>query len=285
MGRADTLRNMTSHLPKTLLLFVTALAGLAVSAPAALIAEWNFSSGSSADLTSNVGSYTFVRSVAGNTPVYTPGAMSLDQYTGLFASGLNSTALPALKTSATIYLRLKVDSTPNPGAGFYFGFLNATAAADWNQMTLTGWTYNGVNTGGYFATDNPAVLGGEASSLFPAVGEYYTIALTAAAGTDQFGNANPNKTRLQTYVNGVLANTLALPLDSSTAGQLNNFQSFALGQLKASGGVADFTFDTVQVYDTVLTAAQIAAIPEPSTAVLLVGAGLLAVRRIRRSAR
>jgi hypothetical protein len=91
---------------------------------------------------------------------------------------------------------------------------------------------------------------------------------------DAFGNPDPTKTRIQTYINGTLSNTLALPLDNTNGpgGELNGFQSFALGQLKASGGIAGFTFDHVQIYDTVLTAGQIAAIPEPGTAMLL-GAG------------
>ncbi len=255
-------------LPKLTSLLVLALSGFTSSSSAALVAAWDFNTGTSADLTSNVGSYTFERSVAGNDPVYSPGSISLDQFTGLFATGINSSSLPTLAQTSTIYLRLKLDSAAATDAGFYFGLLNATTSADWAQMTLTGWTYNGVNTGGYFATT--ADLGGEATSVFPAVGEYYSIALTASAGTDQFGNPDPTQTRIQTYFNGSLANTMVL-----TGGSLNAFESFALGQLKASGGVAGLTFDTVQIYDTVLTAAEIAAIPEPSTVALMLGGAAL----------
>lgn len=262
----------------------SAFAAIAMATPttsAALIAEWNFSTGTSADLTSNVGGYTFTPS--GNAPAYSAGAITLDQYSGLFANGLNSTALPALTETTTIYLNLRLDTPVAATAGFYFGLINSTAAADWAQMTLTGWTYDGVHTGGYFATDNPLVLGGEASGFFPATGEYYAIALTATAGVDAFGNPDPTKTRIQTYINGTLSNTLALPLNGTNGpgGELNAFQSFAIGQLKASGGIAGFTFDHIQIYDTVLTGAEIAAIPEPGT-VMLLGAGGLFIGCARR---
>ena len=263
---------------------IAALAMATHTSSAALIAEWNFSTGTSADLTSDVGGYTFTPT--GNAPVYSAGSITLDQYTGLFAGGVNSTALPVLTETATIYLNLRLDTSVAATAGFYFGFLNATSAADWAQMTLTGWTYDGVHTGGYFATDNPLVLGGEASGFFPATGEYYAIALTATAGVDAFGNPDPTKTRIQTYINGTLSNTLALPIDNTNgpAGELNAFQSFAIGQLKASGGIAGFTFDHIQIYDTVLTAAEIAAIPEPGTAVLFgLGGIFLGFARRRRA--
>lgn len=140
------------------------------------------------------------------------------------------------------------------------------------EQSLTAFAYNATDVAAYGSTsaghagENSAFAGG---GLLPAPDVYFTIALVLTGG---------NNWRLN--INGVDVSNL-----SATGTEMQAFQSLAFGRLKNSHGIAAMTFDTVQLYDTSLTASEIAAIPEPASLALLLGAAgwLAAARRGVRS--
>ncbi|MDD5139803.1 MAG: PKD domain-containing protein [Verrucomicrobiales bacterium] len=226
------------------------------SQPSSLLARWSFSTGTSADLTSDNGVYTFI--VAGvGTPTYNAGGVSLANGTELVVAGINSAALPALATNATVWVKMKFDSVPGNPPTFFFGLVKAAAPADWGQMAMTG--YYG-NSGGFKIGQFSKTTTGEYGQLFvapPAVNTPFTMALVLTSGLDENGFPNATLTRFQTYVNGVSVGS------GSGAGTNVASLAFALGTLKASGG-AGYTFDEARVYDQALTASQIAQIGSPT---------------------
>jgi hypothetical protein len=259
---------------------------LSLPAAAALIAEWNFDTGTSADLTSSVGGYTLGRIPAGignpgygNDPVQNPGTISLDQFTELVSTGINSTALPGLTSNGTIYARMRFDG-PFTLTGFFFGLVDATQAADFPEMALTAFEFDTTNrsVAGFGHTATPSEIFAGTGTL-PAVGEFFDIALVVTAGVNALGDPSPGDTQIRLNINGV---DVAAQAGAGTV--LQAFQALALGQLKASGGVAPMTFDSVKVFDTSLTAAEIAVIPEPTSLMsLLVGGAIFsATARHRR---
>ncbi len=245
---------------------------------AALIAQWNFDTGTAADLTSDVGGFTFALAGAQITPTYNPGSITVWGGSELVATGINSTAQPALATTATVWVSMENDFVP-AGAGpeFFFGLENATAPADWDQSGMTGMRadFGGGSQIGQYSNTSTGAYG----TLFvptPALGTPFTMALVLTSGFDDGGFPDPTRTQFQTYVDGVLVGS------GSALGTTVPSLSFALGTLKASGG-GNYTFDEVRVYDSSLTAAEIAAIPEPaSLALLLGGVSVLAIRMGRR---
>jgi hypothetical protein len=258
---------MNRLFPQTLLSVLSAFL-LCQPASAALIASWDFDTGTSADLTSNVGGYTLgaVGDTGGVT--YAAGSLSLTQNAGLFALGVNSGVLPQLQDNATLYARVKFDTATDVNGGFFLGLVDATGFSDFFQQSLTAFAYNATNVAAYgftsagHAGENSAFAGG---GLLPATDVYFTIALVLTGG---------NNWRLN--INGVDVSNL-----TATGTEMQAFQSLGFGRLKNSHGIAAMTFDTVQLYDTSLTAAEIAAIPEPGSLGLLVGGVGLALARRR----
>lgn len=268
---------MLPHLLKLLPACALGLAACTQSGTAALVASWDFSTGTSADLTSSNGLYTFT-SVNFPTITYNTGSITLGPAAELVATTINSTAMPELTQSVTVWFRGRYDATPASNVGsFYAGLVSQNSPADWNQMSLVAFHYGGVNEGVYGRNATTNVDLGTTRPIAPAAGTYFTMALVFQAGVDANGFANPALSQMRFNLNGA---------DYSSAGavtQLPDFTSFALGQLKASGGSGaaglgvPFTFDEVQIYNTALTAAEIAAIPEPSSIALMLGsAGLVA---------
>jgi hypothetical protein len=214
--------------------------------------------------------------------------MSIDQYSGYYATGINSTAFPEMLNGATVFARMKFPATLTSGGGYFFmGLFGATSPASWSQMDLTAWTTSGANVGVYGNT-NANAPGGNTGGTMPTGGQYFTLGLTAAAGTDQNGFPNSGDTQINLYINGVFINSVAL-----TGATLENFESLAIGQLGAGSGVSPMTFSNLQVFDSTLNAAQMSAlntavtspVPEPSsTALLLVcgGIGMLLIGAKRR---
>lgn len=254
-----------------------ALGALVTSVPAALVAAWDFNSGTAADLTSDVGGYTLTRSVEGNNATQAPGTISLDQFTGYFASGVNSTSQPSMLQSATVYARMRVDA-PITFSGFFLGLVDATDVADWEQMTFTNWmidfTAGTYTMGTYGATNTPGQLGGGAW-VTPPVGTFFDLAMTVSQGVN--GESQPIM-QYSTYFNGEHVFTYSL-----LGSNLDAFQSFGFGKLKASGGFGPMTVDSLKIYDTALSQSEVAAIPETGAApLLLAGAGLLLAGRRRR---
>jgi hypothetical protein len=255
---------------------------LQVPARSALIAEWNFDTGTSADLTSSVGGYTLGRVPGGvgspgygNDPVHNPGTLSLDEFTELLATGINSTALPGLQSNATIFTRMKFDSALTL-TGFFLGLVNDAKAADFAEMTMTAFEFDTPSRSlAGFGRTNAANDIFAGTLTIPPTGEYFNLAIVVSAGLNAVGEASPGDTQLRLNLNGVEVGV------ASAGTALQAFQALALGQLKASGGVAPMTFDTVKLYDTSLTALEIAGIPEPASAVLA-GAGCIMLGLARR---
>ena len=233
------------------------------------LAQWTFSAGAATDLISDAGGYTFAVAGAG-TPTYHAGSISLPSNAELVAAGINSTNLPNLTNTATVWARMKFDAVPNPAltALFFLGLMNATAPADYTQATLVAeYKTNSVINGGTGGT--PITLRGRVITngvtipyeqnfaAFPGTNVYFTVAVTLATGQDANGNPNPGKTRFQLFINGSL-------VGSGSQGGPNVIPVLALclGELKASGGVA-VTFDEVRVWDQTLTTNQIAQLEGP----------------------
>jgi hypothetical protein len=268
---------------RTSIAVVALTAAMQLPASSALIAEWNFDTGTSADLTASIGGYTFGLVPGGNDPVHNPGTLSLDQFTELVATGINSTELPELQSNATIFTRMRFDSALT-ATGFFFGLVNDTQAADFAQMTMTAFEFdtpsralaafghtNTLNEN----TNTPNELFAGTATI-PPTGQYFNLAIVVTAGVNAIGDPSPTDTQLRLNLDGV---EVAVA-NGGTA--LQAFQALALGQLKASGGVAAMTFDTVKLYDTSLTALEIGAIPEPGSAALAgVGCIMLGLARRR----
>lgn len=252
---------MIHPIPRILLSVISA-AALCQSASAALIANWDFSTGTAADLTSSIGGYTLgaVGDTGGVT--YSTGSISLTQNAGLFAIGINSGALSRLQDNATLYARVKFDTATDVNGGFFLGLVDATGFSDFFQQSLTAFAYSATDVAAYGFTsagheaENSAFAGG---GLLPATDVYFTIALVLTGG---------NNWRLN--INGVDVNNY-----TAIGTEMQAFESLGFGRLKDSHGIAAMTFDTVQLYDTSLTAAEIAAIPEPSVLGLLLGGSAL----------
>lgn len=265
--------------PRTVLPLVATLA-LSHGASAALIANWDFSTGTSSDLVSSVGGYTLqaVEDVGGVT--FNPGAVSLTQNAGLWTQGINSTLFPSLQTNATLYARIRLDSTPATMGGFILALVDATtvASADFFQQSLTAYSYFNQDLGvlqlaayGFTTNGHSNLDSGFAGGAgLPSVGDYFNIAVVMSGG---------NTWRLN--INGIDIASYTV----STATSMQAFQSLAFGRIKNSNGLAAMTYDTVQLYDTALTAAQIAAIPEPSTVAILAVSGFFLLGVVRHKAR
>jgi len=278
----DMLLSMLSPL-KLLSLGALGLSAFLQPASAALVASWDFSTGTSADLTSSNGLYSFA---SANFPeiTYNVGSVTLSARAELVATGINSTSMPELTQSVTIWFRGKYDATPAANVGsFYAGLVSQNTPADWDQMSMVAFHYGGVNEGVYGRNAATNVDLGTTRPIAPTTDTYFTMALVFQAGVDANGNINPALSQMRFNLNGA---------DYSSAGAVTSLPAFtalALGQLKASGGSGaaglgvPFTFDEVQIYNTALTAAEIAAIPEPSSiALILGGSGLVAGLIFRR---
>lgn len=255
---------MKNHLPLRLAALAFAVGTVCLSVSNSLHAQvitptaaWSFDTGTAADLTSSNGLYTF--SAVGTAPTFNAGSVSLVNNTELVASSINSTDLPNLGTNATVWVRMKFDTAPVIG-GFFFGLTSQTTPADWGQMSMTAW-YTGTQIGQYSNTTTGAY--GIGGTDVPALDTYITMALVYTSGRDQNGYTSASLSQFETYINGVRVSS------GSATGLVMNDLAFALGKLKASGGVASMTFDEVQIFDSSLTAAQIAAIPEPRNLILL----------------
>jgi hypothetical protein len=263
------------------LLTLAVLLAAASTAPAALIAQWDFSTGTLADLTSSNGQYTFQ---SANVPdiTYNVGSITLGATAELVATGINSTAMPGLTRSVTIWLRGRYDAQPASSvASFYAGLVSQNTPADWDQMSMVTFHYGGVNEGVYGRNAAQNIDMGTTRPLAVQAGTDFTMALVFTTGLNAAGQPDPTLGQMRFNFNGADYSS------ASASTTLAAFTSLALGQLKASGGPGTpglgvpFTFDEVRVYDTSLTAAEIAAIPEPATLALcaLAGLGLLAKRR------
>lgn len=259
---------------------ITILIALESSAWGTMIARWTFNSGTSADLTGDIGGFTFEVS-SSNESLDTPvqynddGTVTLGLRRFLYTTEINSTAFPQLRQSVTIYARVQL-TDPTQSDSFYIGLINATKPQDYGQMSLVARHHNSSGT------LRESVYGKRADG----------------SDTGRSGSATPEgmfdiafvydsrdgQSVVRVNVNGEEhQNVFDFEAD------LQDFQSFAIGRLKmAAGAAAQLTFDEVHIYDTALTPSEIAEItpvpvPEPTgLAAVALGAVPLLIRRRRR---
>jgi len=265
--------------------------GLSPALNAAMIARWDFNTGTSADLISNVGGYAFTETGTGGsqTTTYQPGSISLGTGRELVATGVNSTNLADLKQNTTIWARLRFDSAGTSDS-FYLGLLQGTTPVaspqTYSSMTLTARHNGSKGEGAYGNLSSGSALSTGDGSLAPTpgIGEWFSIALVFESGVTPSGNPSLTHSTVILYINGVAVSAV-----QNTGLSLQDFDAFALGRLNASGAAGRLTFDSVHIYDTALTASEIAAIPEPGMTGLVASALLafsgVAFSRQRRQAR
>lgn len=252
-----------------------------------LVVGWTFNDGS---LTSDLGtlSATFSQSGTGGNQTTTfnsNGTVSLGAGRVLSTTAVNSTDIPSLSSALTIWVRLRLDGTPQNDA-VLFGLLNATAPATTGNAArvatygiIDGTTGTARFTG---LTSSGTTLG--AGSGFSAVSTNQFVEV--AIRIQDLGTVSSLYSDwLNTGGNGT---TVSRTWDGS-AMNLQSFVSFAIGRVNSYAAAA-LTFDEIRIYDAYLTDAQLAsisaiAIPEPSSVALLLGAAGLGLVLCRRPAR
>ena len=256
--------------------------GMVSVSQAALVAAWSFDTGTAADLNSSVGGYSLTARDVGSNPgvTYSAGSVTVGGGTQLYTTQINGTALPNLRSNATIYLKMRLDGAPTAASAFA-GFVPGTAVP-------AGYANGGVSLAGFMATGSSAApyafvnAGATNNQIAPGSGHpaiptggasYATVAVVFNDNTVMSGAASTTSSSATIYVNGVVNTRDAVGLT------LNNFDYFALGRVIGNFTAGPVTFDEVRIYDEALSSAQIAAIPEPTT---LAAAGLAAAALLRR---
>lgn len=262
-----------------------------------LIAHWDFSTGTTADFTTNGHTLNQVLGTGStiSQSLDAGGYVSLHQNALLVDTSINSTDTAALHNGATFIVTMRYDAVPTT-ALFNWGLFDAT--------TFTGTTASKVSIGSQYRTDGSGNKKQEvyssatgthnalsAGPALPDVGTWFTLTVrfdpTAASG------AGRALLYMATNVNGTVTNSTWIT--SINIKDINSFQSFGIGKLIDSGGVA-MSFADVQIYDGVLTesaasalanaainATTQTAVPEPvTTAVLTAFAAILAACLFRR---
>ncbi|AHF94351.1 hypothetical protein OPIT5_13020 [Opitutaceae bacterium TAV5] len=239
----------------TSLLLTVLTAVTAVAQTPAPLAHWTFATGTSVDLTAS--GHTFVPNWDGHLTYSTDngGYISITQHGELFATSINSTALPGLRDNITLLVALRYDQAPGALQYFNWGLTNATTSADWAQMALVSMqstTYEAA----YLWSGSPVadqMLNYSPGAPLP-VGTWSTVALVLSS--EQGGQR-----RLDTFVNGNYVSS------TTSNGTLQAFQALALGKLKASSGLA-MSFADVQLYDSALDGTQIKTLSDAALATI-----------------
>lgn len=238
-----------------------------------LVARWSFNKGNASDLISDVGNYTLTPSGVGANQTLTynnDGTISLGSGMGLFATGINSTDLPALQNGVTIWVSYTyTDFSGTSGRGL-FGLVNATApitgaSSDEFTSNLTA-VFQRVNTANRTGRFYGRLEGG--TQITPGGSEFLQIPESGAIASAIVFDGGVNYFN---YINGAKGGERSL---TDTQTTLNVFQSFGIGRLVQSGGSeGTITIDEIRIYEGALSVEQlnqISPIPEKSTTASLV---------------
>lgn len=206
------------------------------------LAHWNFSTGTSADLTAN--GHTLAP-ILGADAIITysadaGGYVSLSSNALLVDTSINSIGTPLLATSATYIITMRYDAAPTTQS-FNWGLFDNTTftGTDWAQASFVGMS-DASNQSLYI--NGPAEMSRTLGT--PVAGTWYTFLVRYDA------TANNGTGALHIYAatnnDGVISNTNYIV--SMNLSAINPWQAFGLGKLKSAAGVA-MSFADVQIYD------------------------------------
>lgn len=276
-------------LKKSVCVGVIAACFAAGSAQAALIAQWTFNTGTSADLTDTSNTYTLTQGgIAGDGPVTTfnnDGTVSLNAASNLFTTQINGASIPTLRQNTTIWARVRMDPVPTTGEAWYMGLM-ATANGRSDSFTDIGLTARHLTSGSDLRESafakvslNPSSSASNINVGGPEPANYAEFFNIAIVFNDQpdLGNA-----QVHIWLDGQTSTSVN---STDPTYLMNQFSTFAIGRVKNSAPGIDLVFDEVRIYDETLSDAQIAAlepvaVPEPASMGLLsVAIGVIANAR------
>ncbi|MDR1282969.1 MAG: hypothetical protein LBK99_19425 [Opitutaceae bacterium] len=201
-----------------------------------LVARWTFDKTN--PLQSDTGNLTLRQSGTGRdqTLEFANGAAILGAGTTLVCEQINSKEKPGLAKAITIWARLRLASTAAPDS-FLLGLRNETAKGDWRNMILAAHSRaSGVT--GFFSTlagNTQASSGSRSLALEP--DRFVSLALV-------FDGSEKSLT--------CLVDGQPLAAKHKDALALADFNNFAIGRLKETGGTA-MTIDEVRIYSIALS--------------------------------
>lgn len=155
----------------------------------------------------------------------------------LCAAEINSETYPRLKSSATVWVRLRLDEIPTDHTSFLFGLVNGKWPFDWKDVSLVVVHRSIGDEAGlrvFGNLENTIPFGQGKNPLPDKAKQFITVVLTFD---------RPHQT-MSIMVDGELRK-----VSKDRITDLSATTGFALGHLNPSGGVA-LTVDEVRIYDS-----------------------------------
>lgn len=204
-----------------------------------LVARWTFNSGT---LKSDVGGYTLQSRDWGSAPFLdlVDGKVRIGPGTLLVSDKINSTDLPKLGETLTIWIRLRIE-TPIVNDASFCGLRDQVEPGGWNNLVFCGLGQPGQpDHTSLFARFHTKAKFGRSSTL-PELkpGAFHDIAMVF----DGYGKT------ITYYVDG---QELSGKHGDATA--LDAFNNFAIGRLSASAASPEMVVDEIRIYNTALNA-------------------------------
>lgn len=278
-----TIKNVVRNVNAVCAMLV--LLALLVDAPTVraqeLLAGWTFNNQTSttsvltADMGTLAGTATFSTGTFGSGATFTlngDGTVTLGRGYYLNSLAINSTAYSSLKNNVTIWASFTVLGAPaTNNNSAIFGLLNGGAplsGASFLPGVALGLQINNANGSTTTPTTHlVGVLNDGSTTIGPASGQSTLTVGAATTGAVVFNNIDATHF---SYFDDIDGTVVARSVTSATS-TLEDFTSLSIGRLNSN----IYSYDTglvlneIRVYAGSLTAEQIAAIPEPSSAILL----------------
>lgn len=289
-----TIKNVvrSGYIVGAVLTVLALLGGMSSIRAQELVAGWTFNNQTStasvltADLGTLAGTATFSTGISGSGGTFTlngDGTVTLGRGYYLNSLAINSTAYSSLKNNVTIWASFTVLGSPSANNNSaVFGLLNGGAPLTGSSFlpgVALGLEINNANNSATTPSVHlVGVLNDGSTTIGPASGQSTLTVGAATTGAVVFNNIDATHFSYFDDMNG----TVVTRSVTSATSTLEDFTSLSIGRLNS--GV--FSYDTglvlneIRVYAGSLTSEQIAAIPEPSSALLL-GAAILALWFLR----